>query len=82
MGLKVGFWVTVVFGMEEAVDRARFAARRRWLAVRGREEEGEVVGSRDFLSTVLAGLGTAGGFSAWSKPCFSYGTPRKRGREG
>lgn len=73
MALKQGFWVGAFFGMEEAVDRARFAARRRWVRLRGRGDVGDVVASRDFCSSVLAGLGTAGGFSAWSR-CLEYAT--------
>ncbi|EMC99429.1 hypothetical protein BAUCODRAFT_63067 [Baudoinia panamericana UAMH 10762] len=60
MGGKTGLWVGVFVGMEECVDWGRNAVR------------GLVVGkdggmSRDVLSTILAGVGTAGMFSAWHR---------------
>jgi hypothetical protein len=51
MGLRVGWWVGMFVVIEEAVDRLRYGSGR----------------GGDFLSTVVAGLGVAGGFSAWSK---------------
>ena len=64
MGLKQSFWVGTFVGLEEFVDRGRAGVVRQW---RGeRERKGEVRGYRDFVSSVLAGLGTAGGFSVWN----------------
>ncbi|TKA72260.1 hypothetical protein B0A55_06809 [Friedmanniomyces simplex] len=67
MAGKLGVWVGVFVAMEEGLDRGRAGAVRVWRGVRGvKEEDGLVEGSRDFLSTMLAGLGTAGAFSAWN----------------
>ena len=68
MSAKLGLWTGVFLGMEEGVDRGRASVVRTWRVVKGtEEEEGLVAGNRDFLSPVLAGLGTAGAFSAWSR---------------
>jgi len=68
MGLKQSAWVGVFFGMEECIDRGRAGVVRQWRGFRGiREEERLVAGNRDFVSSVLAGLGTAGAFSAWNR---------------
>ncbi|TKA72251.1 hypothetical protein B0A55_06811 [Friedmanniomyces simplex] len=67
MAGKLGVWVGVFVAMEEGLDRGRAGAVRVSRGVRGvKEEDGLVEGSRDFLSTMLAGLGTAGAFSAWN----------------
>jgi hypothetical protein len=70
MAAWVGIWVGVFMAMEESVDRGRagvVAASRR---LRG-NQEGDfrkiVEGQRDFGSSVLAGLGTAGAFGAWNR---------------
>lgn len=75
MAGRMGVWTLVFAGCEESVDRARFAAARFWTGrVRGveglgmnEEEVPEVRASKDFISTVCAGLGTAGLFSAWNR---------------
>ncbi|KAH0543590.1 hypothetical protein FGG08_002151 [Glutinoglossum americanum] len=51
MGFRIGWWAGMFVIIEEAVDRLRYG--------RGR--------GGDFLSTVVAGLGVAGGFSAWNR---------------
>ena len=61
------FWIGVFVGSEEGVDRARGAVSRIWSGMR-ENDHGEVEGaSKDFVSTVFAGLGTAGLFSAWHR---------------
>ena len=75
MAGRLGVWTLVFAGCEESVDRARFAAARFWTGrVRGmaglgldEDEAPEVKSSKDFVSTVCAGLGTAGLFSAWNR---------------
>lgn len=75
MAGRIGMWTLVFAGCEESVDRARFAAARFWTGkVRGmaglgldEDEAPEVKQSKDFISTVCAGLGTAGLFSAWNR---------------
>lgn len=80
MGSKLGFWTSAFFTMEEAVDRLRGGVLRRWVGFKDRRgwTEGEVGlerlenqwgvwVQRDFLSTTVAALGTAGGFSAWNR---------------
>lgn len=75
MAGRLGVWTLVFAGCEESVDRARFAAARFWTGrVRGmaglgldEDEAPEVKSSKDFISTVCAGLGTAGLFSAWNR---------------
>ena len=68
MSLRLGVWAGLFVLTEEGVDRGRAAVVRGWRRnVQGRGGE-EVEGvPRDFVSTVLAGLGTAGAFSAWSR---------------
>lgn len=74
MGLKVAPWVFSFLAVEEAVDRIRTPE----FVPRGGEQwrEDEAAGSggasmesgernQDFLSTTVAGLGVAGGFSLW-----------------
>lgn len=51
MGVKLSVWVSGFFMCEEAIDRARGLGDSRG----------------DFGSTVVAGLGTAGAWSLWSK---------------
>ena len=80
MAGKQALWVGVFVGVEEGVDRGRARMGRLWRRIRGgkasvasvvrtyeEEKEVEVSPSRDFLSTTLAGLGTAGLFSAWNR---------------
>lgn len=68
MGLRQGIWVAVFVGMEEGVDRARAGLVRVVKGVKKVSEEQKVVaGSRDFISSMFAGLGTAGAFSAWNR---------------
>ncbi|KAK5134045.1 hypothetical protein LTR08_007050 [Meristemomyces frigidus] len=78
MAARQAVWVAVFVGVEEGVDRGRAGAGRLWRRVRSstaassttgaeKEEEVFVEGSRDLLSTTLAGLGTAGAFSAWNR---------------
>ncbi|KAJ9666323.1 hypothetical protein H2201_003511 [Coniosporium apollinis] len=70
MGVKLGAWVGVFFVVEEAVDEMREVVGREWWGRgpggwgRGRWEEGM---GKDFLSTVVAGLTTAGAFSVWNR---------------
>ncbi|KAK5165788.1 uncharacterized protein LTR77_008711 [Saxophila tyrrhenica] len=73
MAGKLGLWSAVFVVMEEGIDRGRAATVRGWRERVGRDlgryggDEGEEkVVPRDFVSTVLAGLGTAGAFSAWN----------------
>lgn len=66
MAARQAAWVGVFVGMEECIDRGRAGVVRMWREVKGTAaEEKLVAGNRDFVSTVLAGLGTAGAFSAW-----------------
>ncbi|TKA31648.1 hypothetical protein B0A50_01725 [Salinomyces thailandicus] len=64
MGLRQAAWVGLFVVMEEGLDRGRAGAVRAW---RGAGGETEVAGNRDFVSTVFAGVGTAGVFSAWQR---------------
>lgn len=67
MAARQAIWVGVFVGSEEGVDRARGAVSRIWSGMR-ENDHGEVEGaSKDFVSTVFAGLGTAGLFSAWHR---------------
>ena len=67
MAGKQAVWVGVFVASEEGVDRARGAVSRIWSGLR-EDVNGEVEGaSKDFVSTVFAGLGTAGVFSAWNR---------------
>jgi len=67
MAGKQACWVGVFVASEEGVDRARGAVSRIWSGMR-ENDHGEVEGaSKDFVSTVFAGLGTAGLFSAWNR---------------
>lgn len=81
--LRYTFWVGVFFGMEEGVDRGRAAGLRVWgsvattrernerrarmLSLGEEEERRDVAVGRDCVSSMLAGLGTAGLFSAWNR---------------
>lgn len=68
MAGKQAVWVGVFFGMEECIDRGRAGVVRQWTGFRGAsDEERTMAGSRDFVSSVLAGMGTAGAFSAWNR---------------
>lgn len=69
MAVKCGFWSGLFAVFEEGVDRGRAAVVRQYRTVRwnGEEREELVAGNRDFVSTMLAGLGTAGVFSAWNR---------------
>ncbi|KAI9699254.1 MAG: hypothetical protein M1820_007226 [Bogoriella megaspora] len=62
MGLRIGFWVATFGTLEEAVDRGR--GRMKVLFGRGRGEGQHV---SDALSSVVAGLSTAGAFSLWNR---------------
>ncbi|KAK4926789.1 hypothetical protein LTR66_010500 [Elasticomyces elasticus] len=70
MSLKLGWWVGLFVGVEEAVDRGR-AAVSGWR--RGREwvEDEDEARGRDFMSTVVAGLGISGAFSVWTRTATS-----------
>ncbi|SMR41633.1 unnamed protein product [Zymoseptoria tritici ST99CH_1A5] len=68
------FWVGMYFAMEEGVDRGRAASVRTWRGLRRRKGESgaeaearQIAGNRDCLSSMFAGLGTAGIFSAWNR---------------
>ncbi|KAI7282263.1 hypothetical protein KC345_g3625 [Hortaea werneckii] len=66
MGARQAGWVGVFVGMEECIDRGRAGVVRMYREVRGMAAEERIVaGNRDFVSTVLAGIGTAGLFSVW-----------------
>ena len=76
MGGKLAPWACAFFAMEEAVDRLRTpeSIGRRKARMTGAivaDECGTEVGAeeqnRDFLSTTVAALGVAGGFSLWSR---------------
>jgi hypothetical protein len=59
-------YVAMLGGIKEGVRMAGKQAC--WVGVFVASEEGEVEGaSKDFVSTVFAGLGTAGLFSAWNR---------------
>lgn len=67
MAARQAFWVGVFVASEEGVDRARSGVSRAWNGLK-ENEEGEVEGaSKDFVSTLFAGLCTAGLFSAWNR---------------
>ncbi|CZT17547.1 uncharacterized protein RCC_03381 [Ramularia collo-cygni] len=93
--IRYSVWVGVFFGMEEGVDRGRAAGRRAWGSVAttrernerrermllGEEEElRDVAVGRDCVSSMLAGLGTAGLFSAWNR--FPLATAARTARMG
>jgi hypothetical protein len=72
MSFRLGCWAALFVGLEEGMDRGR-AAVVRGFRDRVHPElvlDVEVVDKglvpRDFMSTVLAGLGTAGCFAAWN----------------
>lgn len=68
MGCRQAWWVGVFVGMEELIDRGRAGVVRQWRGLRGVSyEEPAIAGHRDCASSVLAGLGTAGVFSAWNR---------------
>ena len=72
MGARVGVWTGGFMVAEEAVDRGR-GRMVEWLGgKRGRRKpatEGQYneEGVRDFFSSVVAGLSTAGAFSLWNR---------------
>jgi hypothetical protein len=71
MSFRLGVWAALFVGLEEMTDRGRTAVGREWRSHVHPErmldgEEGRGV-RRDFMSTVLAGLGTAGCFSVWNE---------------
>lgn len=93
--IRYSVWVGVFFGMEEGVDRGRAAGLRAWSGVAttrernerrerlllGEEEERrDVAVGRDCVSSMLAGLGTAGLFSAWNR--FPLATAARTARLG
>jgi hypothetical protein len=72
--LRYSIWVGMYFAMEEGVDRGRAAGVRTWRGIRRKRgesgadaEERQIAGNRDCLSSMFAGLGTAGIFSAWNR---------------
>ncbi|KAK3073472.1 hypothetical protein LTR53_004960 [Teratosphaeriaceae sp. CCFEE 6253] len=68
MARRLGLWVGCFVVMEEGIDRGRAGVARWIYGLRGVKEEGRLVeGSRDLVSTMFAGLGTAGAFSAWNR---------------
>ncbi|KAK1093055.1 hypothetical protein LTR48_003101 [Friedmanniomyces endolithicus] len=75
MAGKLGLWVGMFVTMEEGLDRGRAGLVRVWRGVRGGKEEDVLVeSSRDFVSTALAGLGTAGAFTRMgAKVGFGFG---------
>ena len=63
MGFRVAFWASGFFVVEEAVDRLRGG-------LGGEEDRGAGMKEgkgKDFGSSVVAGLGVAGGFAAWHR---------------
>ncbi|KAI9670183.1 MAG: hypothetical protein M1831_006395 [Alyxoria varia] len=82
MGFRVLPWTVGFFVLEEAVDQTRAPVRVDAVMFgegdaeagpgevegkRGEEWRREVEGRQDFLSTMVAGVGTAGGFSLWNR---------------
>lgn len=77
MGGRLAPWAGCLVFMEETIDRGRAAVVREWRNHldydRGVDAEAEEVrgraaaGNKDFLSTMLAGLVSAGLFSAWKR---------------
>jgi len=79
MGLRLGVWTGIFLYMEEAVDRLRGAVLKRWVGFKDRRGLERELGlerlenlrgvwvQRDFLSTTVAALGTAGAFSVWNR---------------
>ena len=80
--VRYSVWVGLYFLLEEGVDRGRAAAARQLRGIRDEMarrsrayegaspaamEEKQVLGNRDCISSMLAGMGTAGIFSAWNK---------------
>ena len=76
-GFKMAGRLSVLMGVfvvgEEFVDRGRGAVVRTWRDVRGRNgirelrelEDETPAGNRDFVSTLLAGVGTGGAYAVW-----------------
>ncbi|QIW99492.1 hypothetical protein AMS68_005010 [Peltaster fructicola] len=62
MAGRLSGWTFLFVGMEEAIDRARLALTRM-----RKGDEAALYVSKDLFSTSLAGLGTAGAFSAWHR---------------
>lgn len=62
MAGRLSTWTLLFVSMEEAVDGARAGILR---LQHPNDEDLHV--SKDFISTALAGLGTAGAFSAWNR---------------
>lgn len=73
MSARLGVWAALFVAMEEGVDRGRAATVRGFRShvhpelVLDAETVDKGLVPRDFMSTVLAGLGTAGVFSAWNR---------------
>nr|POE92333.1 hypothetical protein CFP56_70404 [Quercus suber] len=67
MSLRFGLWTGLYVGMEEFVDRGRGGMVRLWRRFRGLDVDSKLVMSRDVFSSILAGFGTAGVFSAWER---------------
>jgi len=79
MGLRLAVWTGLFLYMEEAVDRLRGAVLRQWVGFKDRRGLERELGleklenlrgvwvQRDFLSTTVAALGTAGAFSVWNR---------------
>ncbi|PNS20957.1 hypothetical protein CAC42_2888 [Sphaceloma murrayae] len=83
MGAKLAVWGGLFLWMEEGVDRMRGAVIRGWVGFQDRrriekgwedvglerveDEQGLMWVQRDFLSTTIAALSTAGAFSAWNR---------------
>lgn len=71
--IKFSFWAGLYFVLEEAFDRGRAYVAREIVEYRDRrivstrEEIGLLAGQRDAISSTFAGMGTAGGFSAWTR---------------
>lgn len=57
MGSRCAPWVGLFFAVEEGIDELR---------ARGDTHDGKWL-NRDFLSTTVAGLSVAGGFSIWNQ---------------
>lgn len=63
MGMRIAPWVTLFVAIEEAVDEARWEDSPD-LALDGKDPGGRY---RDFFSTTIAGLSTAGLFGRWNR---------------
>ena len=75
MSWRLAPWAGLFVAMEEGIDRGRATVVREWRSHRDFNEPTErevrderaVAGNKDFVSTMLAGLASAGMFAAWKR---------------